>query len=170
MRSLLDLEGLVRVLKQLNAERLSAVERGLSISALRDSDAEQLIELLFHPSQALAVYGTLAPGQPNEWVLDGIDGGWQNGLVRGQKYASGWGAAVGYPGMVWDDNASPQPVHVFHAQTLEQHWARLDEFEGDGYVRILVPVESPTPSAMSQGNLMAIANLYALHPRSLPPE
>jgi hypothetical protein len=40
------------------------------------ADAEQRLEALFRTSQALAVYGTLAPGQPNHHVVAPLGGEW----------------------------------------------------------------------------------------------
>ena len=47
--------------------------------------------------QRLFVYGTLAPGRPNEHVLAPLGGTWQPAFVRGRLHAQGWGAAPGYP-------------------------------------------------------------------------
>ena len=40
----------------------------------------------------LATYGTLAPGRVNHHQLDGLEGQWLQGHVRGTLVASGWGA------------------------------------------------------------------------------
>ena len=89
----------------------------------------------------LAVYGSLAPGERNAWVLEGIAGDWVEGFVRGTWHASGWGAGMGYPGLEPSTDGDPIPVKVFTSPELPHHWDRLDEFEGDDYRRIVVPVE-----------------------------
>lgn len=66
--------------------------------------------------QHFFVYGTLAPGCPNEHILAPIKGLWREGTVKGTLYHEGWGAEQGYPGIV------------------------LDEFEGEGYQRTPVTV------------------------------
>lgn len=88
----------------------------------------------------LAVYGTLRPGQPNAHELAMIDGTWTRGEVRGHLHPEGWGAALGYPGMDLDPEGDVIPVEVLTSHALAEHWARLDEFEGDGYRRVPVTV------------------------------
>ena len=86
----------------------------------------------------LFVYGTLAPGRPNEHVLAGLGGTWEPAYVTGRLWEDGWGAALGYPGIVLDDDGGDRvDGWVFTAAGLERDWARLDEFEGEGYERVL---------------------------------
>lgn len=85
----------------------------------------------------LFVYGTLAPGRPNEHVLADVPGEWEPATVRGKLIPEGWGAAAGYPGIVLDEHGSEVGGLLFSSADLAQHWARLDEFEGDGYERVL---------------------------------
>lgn len=89
-------------------------------------------------SHRLFVYGTLAPGQPNHYVLAGIPGNWEPASVRGTLFPDGWGAAVGYPGIVLDEHADEVEGLVFTSGHLAAHWPRIDEFEGDGYERVRV--------------------------------
>jgi gamma-glutamylcyclotransferase (GGCT)/AIG2-like uncharacterized protein YtfP len=89
----------------------------------------------------LFVYGTLAPGRTNAHVLADVRGTWQAATVRGTRVAQGWGAAEGYPGLVPSaDGESGDVVHgfVFTSPMLPAHWRRLDDFEGEGYVRVTV--------------------------------
>lgn len=85
----------------------------------------------------LFVYGTLAPGRPNEHVLAGVPGNWTPAHVRGRLLQQGWGAEVGYPGIVLDAHGEEVRGLVFSSEELAAHWCRLDEFEGDGYQRVL---------------------------------
>ncbi len=85
----------------------------------------------------LFVYGTLAPGKPNEHVLANIPGTWEPATVTGTLIAEGWGAAMGYPGIVLDERANEVPGLVFSSEHLAAHWPRIDEFEGEGYERVL---------------------------------
>ena len=85
----------------------------------------------------LFVYGTLAPGRPNEHVLADIPGVWEPATVTGKLLQEGWGAAVGYPGIVLDACSDEVQGLLFTSESLDKHWARLDEFEGDGYERVL---------------------------------
>ncbi len=106
----------------------------------------------------LAVYGTLAPGRKNHWVLESLDGTWAKGVVRGHLHAEGWGATDGYPAMTYDERGPEIEVQVFQSKDLPQHWARIDEFEGHEYRRIVVPV------LMKPTLVVSDCNVYELNP------
>lgn len=94
------------------------------------------------PEHRLAVYGSLAPGEVNAWVLEPLEGAWlSGGFVRGRLRREGWGAGHGFPGLEWDPDGEPVPVDVFVSRALPDHWDRLDAFEGKDYRRAVVPVE-----------------------------
>jgi len=84
----------------------------------------------------LFVYGTLAPGRPNEHVLAGVDGTWQPATMRGHLHHDGWGAELGYPAIVPDESAGQVDGFIFSSDGLDAMWAQLDAFEGDGYERV----------------------------------
>lgn len=86
--------------------------------------------------ERLFVYGSLAPGRPNAHVLAGIPGTWQPACVNGTLREEGWGAAMGFPGLVLDANAEAIHGQVFSSQLLSRHWSRVDAFEGEGYQRV----------------------------------
>ena len=88
--------------------------------------------------QRLFVYGTLAPGRPNEHVLAEVDGEWEAATVRGILVQQGWGAGMGYPAITLAEDAGEVEGLLFVSEHLEDHWARLDHFEGDEYERVLV--------------------------------
>ncbi len=90
----------------------------------------------------LAVYGTLAPGRPNAHQLDGLEGRWFEGRVYGTVVAAGWGADLGFPGLILDPEGESVDVLVFESGDLPEHWARLDEFEGSGYQRVVTAVHA----------------------------
>lgn len=90
----------------------------------------------------LAVYGSLAPGRLNHHQLSNLSGHWRPGKVRGRLEARGWGAAVGFPGLVLDSRGDEIEVQLFECQELPAHWMRLDGFEGDGYRRVTARVET----------------------------
>ena len=87
--------------------------------------------------QNLFVYGTLAPGRPNEHILAPLDGTWQPAAVNGHLQQIGWGAALGYPGLVLDEEGDEVRGFVFSAAGLAPFWSDLDDFEGDQYERVL---------------------------------
>lgn len=97
----------------------------------------------------LAVYGSLAPGQSNHHQLHGLAGRWIEGTVRGQLYQDGWGADLGYPGLVLDPGGPAVGVDLFDSPDLADHWIRLDEFEGSGYRRAVTTVST------AEGDLLA---------------
>lgn len=88
----------------------------------------------------LFVYGSLAPGRANAHVLGDVPGSWQPAIVNGTLRQEGWGAAMGFPGIVLDPQAGEVRGQVFSSTELARHWARLDAFEGEGYERVLAQV------------------------------
>ena len=113
-------------------------------------------------TQRLFVYGTLAPGRPNEHVLAGVPGKWEPATVRGTLHQEGWGAAAGYPGIVLDEQGGEVEGFVFSSESLSEHWDRLDEFEGAGYERVLTTAMLPDGTAVE-------AYIYSLSAHGLPP-
>ncbi len=98
--------------------------------------------------QRLFVYGTLAPGRPNEHMLDGIAGSWEDAIVIGTLHPEGWGAGMGYPGIVLDKDGEAIEGFLFSSDKLSDHWAKLDKFEGEGYERVLVVAKRKDNSAV----------------------
>ena len=94
------------------------------------------------PDTRLAVYGTLAPGQPNHGQLAGLRGRWRPGAVRGHLDAAGCAAPLGYSGLVLDPNGPEVAVQLFESPDLPAHWARLDAFEGADYRRAATRVRA----------------------------
>ena len=143
-------QSLIQLLQRVNAAARAGSSR---ISSRDDESAAQA--LLGQAEKRLAVYGSLAPGEPNHFVIEHLRGEWVDGFVRGTLSESGWGSGIGYPAITWDWRADPIPVRMFVSSELPEHWRRLDEFEGAEYIRILVPVEDV------DGELVAAANIYA---------
>ena len=88
-------------------------------------------------NQNLFVYGTLAPGRSNEHILWGLTGEWKPARVRGIVLENGWGEALGYPAIILSPDAPEVHGLIFSSDDLPVHWARIDEFEGEGYRRVL---------------------------------
>ena len=57
--------------------------------------------------------------------------------MRGTLLDAGWGAGLGYPGLVLDPAGPAVEVHILQSVDLPDHWARLDLFEGNGYRRVI---------------------------------
>ena len=89
-------------------------------------------------TERLFVYGTLAPGQPNEHVLAPLAGHWQPAAVQGRLVQLGWGAALGYPALIPAADGETIRGYVFSTPRLADFWPTLDEFEGEQYERVLV--------------------------------
>ena len=105
--------------------------------------------------ERLFVYGTLAPGGPNEHVLSEIGGSWEAARVIGSLRQKGWGAAMGYPGIDLDEHGDEVQGFLFSSEKLSDHWAKLDAFEGNSYERVLTVVKL-------RGNETVDAYIYTL--------
>ena len=90
----------------------------------------------------LATYGSLAPGRVNNDRLADLRGIWRQGTVRGRLVEAGWGAKLGYPGLVLESSGQFIEVHLFESPDLPDHWPRLDAFEGAGYRRVVTQVST----------------------------
>ena len=90
----------------------------------------------------LAVYGSLAPGKANHDQLAGLEGRWTAGKVCGHLDDRGWAAGMGFPALRLDPSGPEVAVQLFESPDLPDHWQRLDAFEGDGYRRADVIVET----------------------------
>ncbi len=106
-------------------------------------------------AEKLFVYGTLAPGRPNEHILKDVSGTWETAYVNGVLRDEGWGAEMGYPGIALDESAGEVQGFVFTSENLSSHWKRLDEFEGDAYLRVQAKVK------LENGSLENVC-IYAL--------
>jgi gamma-glutamylcyclotransferase (GGCT)/AIG2-like uncharacterized protein YtfP len=105
--------------------------------------------------ERLFVYGTLGPDRPNEHVLDAIGGSWKPATVTGTLRLEGWGAELGYPGIDLDEHGDEVEGFIFTSENLSNHWAALDEFEGEAYKRVLAKVKFEDGS-------IANAHIYTL--------
>jgi|SRR5689334_18540021 len=139
------------------AEQIKKIFNHVDNTAQASSETpEQTLNRLFDfPAHRLAVYGSLAPGKKNHHMMAGMEGSWRAAVLRGSLRNEGWGAGEGFPGFLWDGTHAAVAAQVFSSRDLPRHWQRLDEFEGDEYRRILVPVEI-------EGGKIEICNVYAL--------
>jgi gamma-glutamylcyclotransferase (GGCT)/AIG2-like uncharacterized protein YtfP len=96
----------------------------------------------FAADTRLATYGSLAPGRVNHHQLSALNGHWQRGTVQGRLIDAGWGAALGFPGLILDPSGALIEVYLFESSELPDHWLRLDEFEGPGYRRVVAQVRT----------------------------
>lgn len=107
--------------------------------------------------ERLFIYGTLAPGKPNEHILKDIEGTWEKASVNGILKEQGWGSDLGYPGIVLDNNChNIVEGLIFESNQLKDKFKQLDEFEGNEYKRILTKVTLDTGEVID-------AFIYALN-------
>jgi gamma-glutamylcyclotransferase (GGCT)/AIG2-like uncharacterized protein YtfP len=101
-------------------------------------EEENLIKT-HRPEQTLVVYGTLAPGKPNHHIVEHIQGTWQKGIIKGELSNKGWAAENGYLGFCHTSPTNEKSIeaHILTSTELPQNWSMLDDFEGEGYQRIL---------------------------------
>jgi len=97
----------------------------------------------YKPEKSLIIYGTLAPNKPNHSVIEHIKGKWQKAVVRGKLERKGWGAELGYYGFKHGGIKEQEKIEAFvlFSDDLVANWKYLDDFEGDGYRRILAKYE-----------------------------
>jgi gamma-glutamylcyclotransferase (GGCT)/AIG2-like uncharacterized protein YtfP len=107
--------------------------------------------------QRLFIYGSLQPGGPNENVLTAIGGEWEPAVVKGNLVERGWGASIGFPGIVVDESGNDVHGHVFSSSNLNAKWDYLDELEGEEYERVVTSV------ALRSGEKVQ-AHVYVLRP------
>jgi gamma-glutamylcyclotransferase (GGCT)/AIG2-like uncharacterized protein YtfP len=158
----LSLPEVRRLVDAVNAERRQSDASG-SAAGSKGSRAERRLDDLFGTGHTLAVYGTLAPGQPNHHILAPLGGEWTDGLIEGDLLPVGWGADLGYPGFRPRVGGEAVAVRVLTAPSLATAWADLDRFEGPGYECILVPVFGTElgPGQAGERRLHMVANLYS---------
>ncbi|MFO1038587.1 MAG: gamma-glutamylcyclotransferase family protein [Geminicoccaceae bacterium] len=92
------------------------------------------------PDTRFAIYGSLAPGRVNHHHLELLKGRWSRGTVTGRLVEAGWGAALGFPGLVLDPQGAAVEVSLLESPDLPEHWDRLDALEGPSYRRVVAPV------------------------------
>ena len=104
----------------------------------------------------LLVYGTLAPGESNHYMMKDIPGVWKTAYFKGIVLKKDWGKWNGYPGIILDNEADEIKGYVFSSKDLKEHWDRLDNFEGKDYSRVI-------SSAKLENGTLIEAYIYELN-------
>lgn len=86
------------------------------------------------PEHRLILYGSLAPGEVNNFLLAGLEGSWERCVIRGHM-----GLYRGFKVFKYDPGGEAHQVWLFSSSILPQKFPELDDFEGDEYERIIVP-------------------------------
>jgi gamma-glutamylcyclotransferase (GGCT)/AIG2-like uncharacterized protein YtfP len=125
------------------------------------TEAEKAVIQRYCPEKALIVYGTLAPGKPNHFVVEHIKGDWQKGIVKGRLFSEGWGADMGYPGFKHSSKELQETIsaHILFSDELVKNWPMLDDFEGVGYKRVLAKFEL-------ENGIVGVGNIYSINEAS----
>ena len=109
---------------------------------------DRYLLIVTEDATALALYGSLVPGEKDHWVVRSIKGEWMPGVVRGFAFDITWGPAEGFEGFLPDDDGNDVPVMVLVSDRLEKNWRSVDDFHGDGFSRQIVP------TTLSDGTLI----------------
>jgi len=82
------------------------------------------------------------------------------GIIKGQLTNEGWGAELGYFGFKHShiDEQDKIEAHILFSEEIVDNWLYLDEFEGNGYIRILTKFELEN-GEVGVGNIYAINNI-----------
>lgn len=104
--------------------------------------------------ERLFVYGTLAPGEKNHHLLDGITGTWELASCIGRIFTQTRGAHVGLPCFEPTVDGKMFSGKIFSSSELNTVWNTLDEFEGELYERRLI-------NATTEHGLNVEAYIYA---------
>ncbi len=100
-----------------------------------------------NPEERLIVYGSLAPGGPNNFMLARLEGTWQKCAIRGCM-----GRFRGFKVFKFDPDGDEHQAWLFSSPALPRKFPDLDDFEGDEYHRILIPARV--------GDQEILANIY----------
>lgn len=147
-----------KIIEDLNKK---TTRSGIGVEKLNKKDltiAENDFIGKFKPGQSLIIYGTLAPNRPNHSKIEHIKGQWLKGIVKGKLVKEGWGAELGYYGFKHSpiDEQENIEAYILFSDELVDNWSYLDEFEGDGYKRILAKFE------LENGEV-GVGNIYAIN-------
>jgi gamma-glutamylcyclotransferase (GGCT)/AIG2-like uncharacterized protein YtfP len=89
-------------------------------------------------NKSLFIYGSLQPGAPNEHVLSAVEGCWKPAFVRGRLVDAGWGAELGYPGLIIENEGQEVHGQLFTSPALDAKLSELDQLEGEEYTRTVL--------------------------------
>jgi gamma-glutamylcyclotransferase (GGCT)/AIG2-like uncharacterized protein YtfP len=88
------------------------------------------------PETKLIVYGSLAPGEANHFLLAGLTGEWYRCSIRGHL-----GHYRGFKSFRYAPQGPEHPAWLLESSELPRIIEDLDDFEGAEYERIVVPTQ-----------------------------
>lgn len=89
-----------------------------------------------NPETRLIVYGSLAPGEANHFLLAGLEGEWYRCQIRGHM-----GRYRGFKSFRYDPQGHDHPAWLLESTELPRMVTDLDDFEGEEYQRITIPAQ-----------------------------
>jgi gamma-glutamylcyclotransferase (GGCT)/AIG2-like uncharacterized protein YtfP len=87
-----------------------------------------------NPETRLVVYGSLAPGEANHFLVAGLSGEWRRCHIRGHL-----GHYRGFKSFRYDPQGPEHPAWLLASAELPRVIFELDDFEGEEYERIMIP-------------------------------
>ncbi len=87
-----------------------------------------------NPETRLIVYGSLAPGEANAFLLAGLAGEWRPCRIRGRM-----GVYQGFKSFRYDPEGPEHPAWLLVSADLPRVISDLDDFEGEAYQRRIIP-------------------------------
>lgn len=89
-----------------------------------------------NPEERLIVYGSLAPGGPNAFLLAGLVGEWYRCVIRGHL-----GRYQGFKAFRYDPEGPEHEAWLLESADLPRVLQELDDFEGEEYERRVIPAQ-----------------------------
>ncbi len=93
-------------------------------------------EMTDNPETKLIVYGSLAPGEANHFLLAGLTGVWRRCHIRGRL-----GHYRGFKSFRYDPRGPEHQAWLLESAELPRLIPDLDDFEGEEYERIIIPAQ-----------------------------
>jgi gamma-glutamylcyclotransferase (GGCT)/AIG2-like uncharacterized protein YtfP len=97
------------------------------------------------PETRLVVYGSLAPGEANHFLVAGLIGEWRRCQIRGCL-----GHYRGFKSFRYDPQGPEHPAWLLESSELPRVIPELDDFEGEEYERGVIPVKLGAHWVMAQ--------------------
>jgi gamma-glutamylcyclotransferase (GGCT)/AIG2-like uncharacterized protein YtfP len=98
-----------------------------------------------NPEEQLIVYGSLMPGDLYHFLLADLPGTWEQCVIRGRM-----GKYGGFKAFRYDAAGPEHPAWLLTSPALPGRFPELDEFEGEGYERVVIPAQVNGRCRMAQ--------------------